>query len=296
MARRRSSYYKEYWPHFEPSRPKEVAGIQAKSRRGAFVKNWWANRWIQALTSLMDSARLTRGRSYARRGQVLKIDVTSGKISARVQGSRVTPYEVLIELKPLSDRQWDMVLDALSEQAIFAAQLLNGEMPSDIEQAFVAVGIPLFPTSRGDLVTECSCPDWANPCKHIAAVYYLLGERFDADPFLLFRLRGRDQAAVVAGLRERRAGELTTLEPVFPVSESAAVGEATPLDESLEHFWGRRGSLEDFSVRIAEPDVDLALLKRVGLPDFVAATTFRTQMERVYQGVTAHALRIAFEG
>ena len=160
----------------------------------------------------MDSGRLSRGRSYARRGQVIDIDVAPGQVTSRVQGSRRTPYKVNIQLKPLSDRQWDKVLDALAEQAIFAAQLLNGEMPADIEEVFEAVQVPLFPASRGDLKTDCSCPDWANPCKHIAAVYYLLGERFDEDPFLLFELRGRSQEEIAAALRERRAVEVKAVE------------------------------------------------------------------------------------
>ena len=215
MAKRRSSYYDSYWPRYESTRPIDVEdGIKAKSKRGKFVKNWWADRWIAALKPLMDSGRLSRGRSYARRGQVMDIDVAPGRVTSRVQGSRRTPYKVNIQLKPLSDSQWDKVLDALAEQAIFAAQLLNGEMPADIEQVFEAVQVPLFPASRGDLKTDCSCPDWANPCKHIAAVYYLLGERFDEDPFLLFELRGRSQEEIAAALRERRAVEVKAVEAV----------------------------------------------------------------------------------
>ncbi|MCD6285736.1 MAG: SWIM zinc finger family protein [Anaerolineae bacterium] len=295
MARKRSSYYEDYWPRYKPSRPREVDGIKAKSQRGTFVKNWWANRWIQALKSLMDSGRLSRGRSYARRGQVLNIDVDPGRVAARVQGSRRTPYKVKISLRPLDDAQWNAVINALAAQAIFSAQLLGGEMPTEIEHVFDAVGVPLFPASSNDLVTECSCPDWANPCKHIAAVYYLLGERFDADPFLLFKLRGRDQGEVIAALRERRAAELpqtgTSVE-----EQPGAVEPAPPLDASLDHFWGSRDAVADYNVRIAEPEVELALLKRIGLPDFVPASTFRGQMERVYEGVTECALKIAFEG
>ena len=97
MARRRSSTYHDYWPRYEATRPIEVAdGIKARSKRGKFVENWWADRWIKALTRLMDSGRLSRGRSYARRGQVIEINIEPGSISARVQGSRRTPYKVRI--------------------------------------------------------------------------------------------------------------------------------------------------------------------------------------------------------
>ena len=153
----------------------------------------------------MDSGRLSRGRSYARRGQVLNIDEKDGEIRARVQGSRRAPYKVRISLNVLDDMAWDRVLDVLADQAIFTAQLLAGEMPAGIEEAFTAAGTSLFPVSGRELDTDCSCPDWSNPCKHIAAVYFLLGEAFDDDPFMLFRLRGRTETQILAELRILRA-------------------------------------------------------------------------------------------
>ncbi len=295
MAKRRSrSYYDDYWPHYEPTRPIEVDGIKAKSQRGKFVSSWWADKWISALQRLMDAGRLSRGRSYARKGQVLEIDIKAGKVAARVQGSRASPYKVGIELKPLSDQQWASVLDALAEQAIFAAQLLNEEMPADIEQVFDKAKVPLFPQSRGDLSTKCSCPDPANPCKHIAAVYYLLGERFDADPFLLFELRGRSKAAIIAALRERRAVGTSTQEALPYVPDAIAAVDAPALADCLDAYWGAPAAWDAVTLRIAAPPVELALLKRLGLPDFVDAASFRAQMEQVYSGVTDRALEIAF--
>lgn len=294
MARRRS-YYDSYWPRYTPTRPIEVRdGIKAKSRRGKFVKSWWADRWIKALRPLMDSGRLSRGRNYARRGQVIEINVAPGHISARVQGSRRTPYRISIRLQPLSDRQWDKVFDALAEQAIFAAQLLNGEMPPDIEQVFEAVKVPLFPASRGDLQTECSCPDWANPCKHIAAVYYLLGERFDKDPFLLFELRGRSKDDVIAVLRERRVQGVGAADEVIYLPATIEAVETPALEECLDRYWAVGAEAEDVALSIAYPQVDMALLKRLGVPDFLDARSFWAQMERVYDGVATHALDVAF--
>ncbi len=296
MAKKRSSYYDSYWPRYTPTRPIEVEdGIKAKSKRGKFVKNWWADRWINTLKRLMDTNRLNRGRSYARRGQVIEINVEPGQISARVQGSRRIPYKVSIQLQPLSKRQWGKVFDSLAEQAIFAAQLLNGEMPSDIEQVFQAVQVPLFPASRGDLKTDCSCPDWANPCKHIAAVYYLLGERFDEDPFLLFQLRGRDKAQVAKALRQRRAqgAELLT-EQVAYVPDAVEAVEVPPLETCLDDYWALGPKVGDIDLNVAQPQVDLALFKRLGVPDYLPGRSFWAQMERVYAGVTAQALESAF--
>jgi uncharacterized Zn finger protein len=297
MARRRSSYYDSYWPRYETTRPIPVKdGIAAKSQRGKFVKNWWANRWIEALKALMDSGRLSRGRSYARRGQVLDIHIDASEVSSRVQGSRRTPYWVNIYLKPLSDRQWDAVFDALAEQALFAAQLLNGEMPADIEEVFDAVRVPLFPERSGDLETDCTCPDWANPCKHVAAVYYLLGERFDEDPFLLFELRGRSKDEVAAALRERRAQGLETLSeaPVPYVPAGIEPVEVPALDECLDDYWALGAQVNELTLDLSLPEVDMALLKRLGVPDFIEARSFWAQMERVYQGVAARALEVAF--
>jgi uncharacterized Zn finger protein len=293
MARKRSSYYDSYWPRYTP--PIDVKdGIKAKSQRGKFVKNWWADRWIRTLSNLMDAGRLSRGRSYARRGQVISIDVQPGYVSARVQGSRRSPYRVGIQLAPLDDRQWERVLDALAEQAIFAAQLLNGEMPIDIEQVFAAVQVPLFPAARGDLATECSCPDWVNPCKHIAAVYYLLGERFDEDPFLLFKLRGRDKEQVASALRERRGQGLETAEPRFDLPDELEAVVAPPLETCLADYWTLGNSAAQVTLHVAGPKVDMALIKRLGVPDFMDAQAFWVQMERVYTGVTAKALTVAF--
>ena len=297
MAKRRSSYYDSYWPRYTSTRPIEVTdGIKAKSKRGKFVKNWWADRWINALKNFMDSGRLSRGRSYARRGQVLEIDVEPGLISARVQGSRHRPYGVSIQLEPFSDRRWRKVFDTLAEQAIFAAQLLNGEMPPDIEQVFDAIQVSLFPATRDDLRTNCSCPDWINPCKHIAAVYYLMGERFDADPFLLFELRGRSKDEIIASLRERRVQRMETEEETPYAPDAVQVVEKVALEQCLDRYWIIGPQAEGIALKIGAPKVDMALFKRLGVPDFqgIEAQSLWRQMVRVYDSVTAHALDVAF--
>ena len=208
MARRRSTYYTdESWGYERTSPIRTDQGIKSRSQRGNFAASWWADRWIKALERLVDAGRLSRGRSYARKGQVLEIKEKKGQIEAKVQGSRPTPYKVTIRLDPLTDAQWKGVFAALAAQAIFSAQLLNGEMPQTIEEVFAAAGVSLFPTQSGELHTDCSCPDWANPCKHVAAVHYILGEQFDEDPFLLFVLRGRTQEQVLAALRAQRRVE-----------------------------------------------------------------------------------------
>ncbi len=254
----------------KPQRRRPANGIKAQTQRGQFGKTWWASRWIAALERLVDSARLARGKSYARGGQVLNLDIQPGRVEARVQGSRPSPYKVRIEIQPLSEGDWERVADAMAEQALFAAKLLAGEMPPNIEEAFAAAKVSLFPASRKDLTTDCSCPDWANPCKHIAAVYYLLGEQFDADPFLLFRLRGKGKDELMAMLRARRAAAEPAPEPAAEEEASApAPDEAVlPLEECLDRFWSAADSLADFPLHLEAPAVDALPVKRLGAPGF----------------------------
>lgn len=288
MARRKD-YYDDYF-YFKPTKAIETKdGIKAQSKRGAFAKSWWAQRWITALERLVDSGRLSRGRSYARKGQVLSIDETKDGVVARVQGSRPTPYKISIKINHLTDAEWGKAIDALAEQAIFTAQLLAGEMPQDIEQAFDRARVSLFPSRRGDLETDCSCPDYSNPCKHIAATHYILGERFDEDPFLIFRLRGWTQEQVMQELRKRRAGEELFEEEV----EDAEV--SIPLEEQIEHFWDVRAPLEGFAVSIRPPAIEMPLLKRLGEPNFVSEPGLQSILSDAYQAISRKAIQTAFK-
>ena len=228
-------------------------------------------------------ARLTRGRTYARKGQVITIDVQKGEVTAKVQGTRAKPYEVRIQLNPISESEWDSVADAMASKAIFAAKLLSGEMPLDIEDAFRDANVALFPTSKGELKTDCSCPDWANPCKHIAAVYYLLAERFDEDPFLIFKLRGRTKEEIIDALREKRA--LTAEEEYEAITAvSITVEEVRPLEKCLDSFWQAGEALDSFSVNPAPPEVENAILKRLGdAPFYVAKVNLSSLLSKAYE-------------
>ena len=201
-------------------------GIRAGSKRGAFGSSWWAKRWLQTLEEFQIGSRLDRGRSYARRGQVMSIDIQPGGVTAKVQGSRKRPYSVSIEVRTISPPDWERLQAAMAEQPIIAASLLSGRMPDNIEDTFRVAGLSMFPDRQGDLETDCSCPDWSNPCKHVAAVYLLLGEEFDRDPFLIFRMRGMEREDLL-GPEFRRSAQ--TLEgPALP---------AEPLPPEPGEFW-----------------------------------------------------------
>lgn len=281
----------DYYGFFPPSRPIETdEGIKARSQRGQFGKNWWATRWINALERLLDKGRLSRGRRYARRGQVLSIEEKKGGILAKVQGSQRTPYRVNIKLTPLSDAQWDKAIESLAEQAIFTAQLLAGEMPPEIDSVFTAAGVSLFPDKAADLHTTCSCPDWANPCKHVAAVHFILGEQFDEDPFLLFRLRGRSQEEVMAALRAQRTEEALVEE----TDEADAEPRTAPLPPDTAAFWQAGESLAGFSVTPKPPPTELPILKRLGQPSFTDEDMQRL-LGPAYRAISRAALAAAFE-
>ena len=282
-----------WWRDYEHAPRRPANGIKAQTQRGQFGKTWWAGRWIAALERLVDPARLGRGRSYARSGQVLNLDVGPEGVAAKVQGSRPTPYQVHIRFKRLSDAAWEQVADALAAEALFAAKLLSGEMPQDIEQAFRAAGASLFPAAGNDLETDCSCPDWSNPCKHVAAVHYLLGERFDADPFLIFALRGRTREWIADALRARRAGAAAPApsEVEAVVTPEPAPPEAPPLSECLGTYW----ALPELPAVPFEPaEVDALAVKRLGPPPFApAAADFEDRLEAQYRAISAHAYRLA---
>jgi uncharacterized Zn finger protein len=249
-----------------PSRPRPADGIRARSRRGEIGETWWSRRFIDVLEAFDLGARLTRGRRYARAGQVLELVVDPGIVRARVQGSRRRPYDVRIETLTLSDKDWARVEAAMAARALFLAKLLAGEMPRDIEQTFAETRLSLFPGTERDLATDCSCPDWANPCKHIAAVYYLLAEAFDADPFLIFRWRGRTRDELLERLRARRVGMVGAERSGERPDELWDVPRprVPPLAERVDAFWSAGEAMDEpppRPVAAVSPDTFLRTLE-----------------------------------
>jgi uncharacterized Zn finger protein len=238
-------------------------GIKAKSKRGAFVKNWWATRWLASMENLIDRGRLGRGRRYARKGQVLSLTEETGLVTAEVQGSRRRPYVVTIAVEPFTDTAWERVIEALARRPIFLAQLLAGEMPQDIEEVFASVGLSLLPARAADLEMDCSCPDWASVCKHLAAVHYILAERFDEDPFLIFRLRGRSQEEILGALSQKGGTGYADETPLPQYTP------APPLLESINSFWDMGEALSHFGTHIAPPETPYPLLVRLGAPAYL---------------------------
>ncbi|GAA4709834.1 SWIM zinc finger family protein [Phytohabitans rumicis] len=225
---------------YQPTRRVE-GGLKARSTRGAIGESWWSRRFLAVLESLAIGSRLTRGRSYARKGQVLSLAVAPGEVTASVQGSAVTPYAVRIGLAPFPPAVWDRIEAALAGQAIYSARLLAGDVPPELEELLAAQGTPLFPQAVADLSMRCSCPDQAVPCKHLAATFYLLAEEFDADPFQILHWRGRSRPALLARLRALRGSdEPAVSRPARTLASTATVladVPDAPLSEALDRFW-----------------------------------------------------------
>lgn len=193
------------WWDEHPGKPIPVeGGIAATTRKGRIGSTWWSQRFLASLEAVLVGGRMERGRAYARKGQVVSLDLGPGVVAAVVQGSRPEPYRLRLSMPVTTDGEWERIVDVMASQAGFAARLLAGDLPHEVEDVFDEAGASLFPGPGARLVTECTCPDFENPCKHVAAVCYLVAEQFDRDPFRVLEWRGRDRRAVVEALRALR--------------------------------------------------------------------------------------------
>jgi uncharacterized Zn finger protein len=244
---------------------------------------WWSKRFTAVLESFGLGGRMTRGRTYARQGQVLALDVDAGLLIAQVQGSRRTPYAVTVRLTPPTSTQWIKIEDLLRARVGYAATLLAGEVPTDLESLFAEAGCALFPSQWRDLKATCSCPDWGDPCKHQAAVLYVFADQLDSDPWRLLMWHGRSRDDLL-GLFARGAasdeGDAHQVVPWWPLRPGA------PIDSSA-----RNAALTPSAVMsaalIATGDDPGAVLRRVGELDAVAGgRPISESISRAYKAVT----------
>jgi len=270
-------------------------------------QEWWVQRWNDLLNSYRFKKRLERGRKYAKEGNILSIEFTSSEVVAKVQGTAPEPYELSISIDPFTDEDWDYIVDTLAEKAIYSAQLLAGEMPHNIEQVFTANGLSLFPFTLADVHSQCTCPDPKNPCKHIAAVYYELGDRFSEDPFVLFQLRGRTRAQILDKLRQLRskeveeeivAEEASSLSSQFPVNEVQLREEEGSIEEesalNIHQFWQYDEPLDSSLVVITPPQDSRTVLDVLGtIPLAAADAPLMEYLNEVYQTVSQKAMMSA---
>lgn len=263
----------------------------------AIAREWWVERWLELLDSYRFKKRLERGQRYAREGNVREIRFRDAKVIAEVEGSDPEPYRVTLSLNPFSNEDWRFVIEKLSSKALYSAQLLAGEMPADIEEVFTASGLNLFPFTLNEIHSHCTCPDKANPCKHIIAVYYDLADRFSEDPFVIFQLRGRTKSDILDNLRQlrakgkkaggRRGPKAARKRPAHPAQAG------TPLD--IAHFWEYVEPLDPGLVVITPAASGQTPLDRLGNPPLPTseAQTARQFLDQAYRSASEQAVAFA---
>ncbi|HEY6410356.1 MAG TPA: SWIM zinc finger family protein [Ktedonobacteraceae bacterium] len=269
---------------------------------GQFSRTWWGQRFIAALEEFTDPARLGRGRSYASGGRILDYKLANGTVTAKVRGS-INPYfgvykepiyRTTITIKAISAADWSKVIGQIASRADLITKLLMNEMPDTIEEAFSRLGLHLLPHSERDFVTDCSCPDWANPCKHIAGVYYLLASALDQDPFVMFELRGLSRDRLHAELVRTPLGKILastlvsteTDVPVEPVESyyTRPTRESAAIVASHKEFWTGAKRLPAPLASASQASVPALLIKKQGdyPPFWHKDVSFISVMEELY--------------
>ncbi|MBQ6137517.1 MAG: SWIM zinc finger family protein [Kiritimatiellae bacterium] len=175
--------------------PRHASGIRAQESRTGSGRSWWSRRWLATLEQMGLGARLGRGRNYAMSGQVVSISIEGPRVLATVVGSRPDPYSVSVVFRAPEGDARSRIVARLKAEPMLVARMLADDLPTEVEAIFRDEGWPLFPggklgPGRYDMTTKCSCPDYANPCKHSSAVLLLLGEEIARRPATLVELRG----------------------------------------------------------------------------------------------------------
>lgn len=268
------------WWNYRRAKRREVkGGIKLQSKRGESAQSWWGKRWNEMLYQYVDEGRLSRARTYARRGQVKSVDIRDGVVRGVVQGSMRQPYECAIRAGQLSKEEWGRVADALMARPAVVAKMMAGRMPEELEEIFGNAGLSLFPN---DMEAGCSCYDWENPCKHTAAVYLILTQQLDRDPLLILRLRGMDQKELLEMM-----GVSLVWDAALDAGASVLAPDASeqdPLPVETEAFWGREGSSRLQVTRADVPSMSAALPRRLGVfPFWRSEEVFIDALDAIYK-------------
>lgn len=268
-------------------------GIRAQTKSRKVGKNWWTKRWMAVLENHYMGAELPRGRAYAQAGQVLALKIDNGTVSATVQGAREKPHKVEIKFKPAPKKNWQKLTEILSSQAIFAAKLLSGQMPESIEEVFEEQGLSLFPVNIEDLETSCTC-NIGGLCRHIIAVYYILAEEFDRDPFLFMRLRGLERDRLIKDIGSSVKRNTRKKPDYLDMELHSGPREAgTPFTREVSHFWNGGNVNEDHLTDVRIPPSPGALSKHLGhFPMWRGEERFLDALELVYKKASNNGMNV----
>lgn len=245
--------------------PAESSGL------GDSSAGWASQRWARLVELVADGERVKEGLEYAQLGQTKRLNIESGRIDALVQGREVRAYVTRIEFDTLGESQWGQVVAAMAEGAIYAAKLLSGEVPANIEELFAPLGLRLFPTDTAEVRTSCSCGLEKPWCKHACCVAHLFAARLSSEPFLMFALRGLGAEELQERLRQRRSVASAASDAVNVYVQripGVADAAAPPLEKDLERFYDVGPQLAELDFPVGPPPVSYPLLRRLGPSPF----------------------------
>lgn len=282
--------------HYPKRTPKSTGGGIKLRKAAEQGEAAWGRRWMESVSGFTRAKSLERGLRTAKSGQVLSVNVEQGFAVAEVQGSRARPYKVEIGLPMFTRKQWLRVADALVKKAFYMAKLLAGDMPPEIEKIFADAGAPLLPAAQSDFSSDCSCADEEVPCKHVTAVYYILSQEIDRNPFLLMDMRGLGRAQLLAEVQLRRsaggkpakapaAGASFDRPPQTALSDRLNDFFQAPKDHPI--FW----PVENEALgRRLKPG---GRLHEMGAPPFWQSdNSFEDVLTRIYEAVRRHVLAL----
>ncbi len=270
--------------------------------KAEFGRSWWSQRFVSAIEQFTDSGRLSRGRSYARGNKVKSFNIKNGIVTAQVRGS-VNPYfgvykeplySTTIEFSAISEAKWNAAIGLIASKAGFLSKLMMNEIPENIEDPFETLGIHLLPKTRSDLNTHCSCPDYSNPCKHIAGVYYLVAAELDRDPYLLFELRGMSRQKFQSALEATPLGKALAQELKGSTITPMSIDNYYPRPalvsvnvSDLKTFWmGHKRLPKEVEVPVPSVVSGVLVKKQGDFPTFwESESSFLESMEEIYDRV-----------
>lgn len=281
-----------------PDAPRRVRhGVRLKRKEGVEALPERARQWLDLVHDGASPEAKLLGLEYAIAGQVASFSIVPGAVEALVQGRAPRPYPVKIECRTLDREQWDAVIQAMAREAIFAAKLLSGALPTSIDAPFEEAGCTLLPQGASELTITCPCGD-PLPCKHVVAVAMLVAERIEVDPPVLLALRGLPADRVLERLQQARAMRSASGSSVAPnASRASSVGvirAATalpPIESCLHDFWRPGRQLADFDAAPPGQHAPHALLRRLGPSPIGGRFPLVGLLASAYDTIRASALR-----
>jgi uncharacterized Zn finger protein len=285
--------------HFQTKLRKVRDGVKPKNPKGKFGNKWWSKKWLEALEFFEYDKRIIQGRFYAREGQIRSLEINRGYIQAKVQGTKIKPYSVTIKLQILTDHAWQNILEQMAGNALLFSKLLIDKFPEDLSKIFLRFNYPLFPNNVNDLLTSCTCSDWANPCKHTAAVYYILSDIIEYDPFTLLLIRGKSRIEIREIIRQYQL--ITTKQENKPLNKKKKIQRSNKFIErkiDVSSFWeiNQKVKLTDIvKITRLEREINAKENKKVSFSDPKLVELLNLSYKKASEIVKSKLAKLSYE-